>query len=158
LSSLIKAAKESPDNIKFVVIGDGQLREKLEKEIESYGLEKRVFLVGRVLNAYQYMTAFNVFVLPSVKEGFPWTILEAMSAKIPVIASNVGAMAEIIENGKNGMSVAPKKPSQISDAIKTLMEDEKLRDEITIQAHQTVIKRFNIHSMIEQYERLFSSG
>jgi glycosyltransferase involved in cell wall biosynthesis len=158
LSSLIKAAKKSPNNIKFVVIGDGQLREKLEEEIESYGLEKRVFLVGRVSRASQYMTAFDVFILPSVKEGFPWTILEAMSARIPVIASNVGAMAEIIENRKNGMSVVPKKPDQISDAIKTLMQDEKLRDEITIQAHQTVIRRFNIHSMIEQYERLFSSS
>src|SRR3989344_815778 len=90
------------EKIKFLIIGDGQERSNLESRIINYGLEKEIMLLGQIPEAFKYIKAFDIFVLPSVKEGFPWTILEAMAAKVPVIATSVGAVPEIIKNGKNG--------------------------------------------------------
>ena len=64
--------------------------------------------LGFIPDAYKYLKAFDVFVLPSVKEGFPWTVIEAMAAGVPSVATNVGAVVEIIENNKSGILVKPR--------------------------------------------------
>ena len=92
LKYLIEAAsKINDENIKFVIIGDGRERKNLEAQIEKWDLKEKVILVGRKKDAYQHIKAFDVFVLPSVKEGFPWVLLEAMAARIPIITTNAGA-------------------------------------------------------------------
>jgi glycosyltransferase involved in cell wall biosynthesis len=160
LTYLIQAAKlfyskNISSNAVFVIIGDGPERTILETEIKNNGLGDKVFLAGTLPDAYRYLTAMDIFVLPSVKEGFPWALLEAMSAKLPVIATNVGANPEIIENGKNGLLVKPGKPAEIVSALEALMADENLRRELGIQAHQTVIKKFDQNKMLEKIESLF---
>jgi len=144
------------EKIKFLIIGDGQERRGLETKIKDYNLEKEVTLLGQIPEAYKYMKAFDAFILPSVKEGFPWTILEAMAAKIPVIAANVGAVPEIIESGKNGIMVEPKNPEQIAEAIKYLMDNGHIQQEFTLQAHQTILFKFPIEKMIRETEGLFN--
>ena len=139
----------------LIIIGDGEKRKSLESKIKDYGLDKNVLLLGQIQEAYKYMKAFDVFVLPSVKEGFPWTILEAMAAKLPIVATNVGAMPEIIESQKNGILVEPKKPRQLAEAIEYLFENERIRRELGLQAHQTVLFKFPIEKMIKETETLF---
>ncbi|MEK7659544.1 MAG: glycosyltransferase family 4 protein [Patescibacteria group bacterium] len=143
------------EKIKFLIIGDGELRKSLESRIKNYGLEKEVILLCQIPKAHKFMKAFDIFVLPSVKEGFPWVILEAMAAKVPIIATSVGAMPEIIENGKNGILVEPKNPQKLAEAIKYLIENERTRDEFGIQAHQTVLFKFPVEKMVNQIEELF---
>jgi len=160
LEYLIKAAKILKSIIhdsKFIIliIGDGGKRKKLKKLIEEYDLKKEVMLFGQIPEAHKYMKAFDIFVLPSVKEGFPWTVLQAMAAKIPIVATNVGAMPEIIENNKNGILVEPKNPEELAEAIKYLMENERVRQEMALQAHQTVLFKFPIEKMIRETEELF---
>lgn len=141
----------------FVIIGDGPERENLELLITKYQLQNKVILAGRLLEAYKYLPAFDIFVLPSVKEGFPWALLEAMSAKVPVIAAAVGAVPEIIETnlpGKNGLLVPPADPQAMAEAIAELAVNERLRQELAIQAHQTVLHKFPINKMVEQIEAL----
>ncbi|OGG38043.1 hypothetical protein A2127_01735 [Candidatus Jorgensenbacteria bacterium GWC1_48_12] len=94
LEYLIEAAQQV--TAQFVIIGDGRLRPELENLIKQYKLKKKVFLAGRIPDAYKYLKAFDVFVLPSLKEGFPWIILEAIAAQIPVVATKVGALPEIL--------------------------------------------------------------
>lgn len=142
------------EKIKFLIIGDGKLRKNLELRIKNYGLEKEIILLGQIPEAFKYMKAFDIFILPSVKEGFPWIILDAMAAKIPIVATSVGAMTEIIENGRNGIMVEPKNPQQIAEAIKYLIENERVRQEIALQAHQTVLFKFPIEKMVNQIEEL----
>ena len=98
LEYLVGAAEyfSNDKDLVFFIIGDGELKPELEKMILEKGLEKKVFLLGQIPDAYRFLPAFDVFVLPSVKEGFPWTLIEAMSAKLPVIATDVGAIPEII--------------------------------------------------------------
>lgn len=156
LEYLIGAADyfKDKDNVVFFIIGEGQLRPELEKMIQENGLGKKVFLLGQIPDAYRFLPAFNVFVLPSVKEGFPWSLLEAMSAKLPVIATDVGAMSEIIDNQKNGLLVKPGDSAGLADRIKEVLENDYLKNELGIQAHQTVLFKFELDKMVEKIEEL----
>lgn len=156
LKYLIEAAEyfKNKDNVVFMIIGDGQEREELENLIEQKGLKKKVLLLGQIPDAYKLLNAFDIFVLPSVKEGFPWVVIEAMTAKLPVVATEVGAVPEIIENGKNGFIIEPARPEQIVAKIQDLLNDERLRQELGIQAHQTVLFKFSLDKMIKQIEDL----
>ena len=157
LEYLIDAANISKDqNLKFLIIGDGQERENLESKIEKYGLDKKVMFLGQIPEAHKYIKAFDIFVLPSVKEGFPWVVLDAMAAKLPIVATNVGAVPEMIENGKNGMLVEPRDSQQLAEAINYLIENERTRQELGIQAHQTALFKFPIEKMMKETEELFN--
>jgi glycosyltransferase involved in cell wall biosynthesis len=95
----------SPDII-GVIIGDGPLRAKLETQIKDLELQSHVILIGKKENAQQYLPAFDLYLSTSHKEGFPYTILEAMYAKLPIVATNVGGINEIIHSGKNGTHIS----------------------------------------------------
>ncbi len=139
---------------KLIIIGDGPEKSKLENKIITSGLQDKISLGNSIPDAYKYIKSFDIFVLPSVKEGFPWALLEAMSAKLPVIATSVGANPEIIENNKNGLLVKPRNAKAISDAITKIVSDESFKKEIGIQAHQTIIDKFNLRKMVDQIENL----
>ena len=143
-----------PNTYNLILIGDGPERENLESRIKNLELSNKIILAGRIPDAYKYLKAFDVFVLPSVKEGFPWALLEAMSARLPVIATAVGANPEIIENEKNGLIVPPANSHALAGAINRLVASEHLRRELGIQAHQTVLHRFTVRKMVEQVEAM----
>lgn len=156
LEYLIGAAEYFKDanDVVFFIIGDGELRPELEKMIRERELGKKVFLIGQIPDAYRFLPAFDIFVLSSVKEGFPWVLIEAMSAKLPVIATDVGAVPEIIDDHKNGLLVKPKDPSGLANKIKEVLENDHLRNELGIQAHQTVLFKFELDKMVQQIEDL----
>lgn len=142
LEYLIEATKTVEAN--FVIIGEGKLRPKLENLIKKYGLEDKVFLVGRIPDAYKYLKAFDAFILPSLKEGFPWIILEAMAAEVPIVATKVGAMPEILPQE---FLVEPKNPQALAKKINWMLEHPvkaKLKPEFTSQ------------KMVEGTEKLLS--
>ncbi len=156
LEYLIGAADyfKGNDDLVFFIIGDGELRPELEKMIRERGLENKVFLLGQIPDAYRFLPGLDIFVLPSVKEGFPWALIEAMSAKLPVIATDVGAIPEIIDDHKNGLLVKPKDPAGLADRIKEILENDRLKNELGIQAHQTVLFKFELDKMVKQIEDL----
>ncbi|HUO75600.1 MAG TPA: glycosyltransferase [Candidatus Paceibacterota bacterium] len=156
LPTLIAAAARISGDIRFVIVGDGPQRVELERLIADYELSSRVFLVGRVTDAARMLPAFDAFVLPSVKEGFPWALLEAMAAKVPVVATRVGAVPEMIENRVSGLLVEPSQPDLLAAAIVELLGDEHAAAERAIRAHQQVITKFTLRDMVAQYEKLFS--
>ena len=156
LEYLIEAIKFLPEKMSaiLVIIGEGRERKYLEGLIVKNNLQSKIFMIGALNNAFQYLKAFDVFVLPSVKEGFPWSLLEAMAAKLPIIATSVGAIPEVIESGKNGILIEPKNPKAIADSITTILFKDKLRQELGIQAHQTVLLKFGLDKMVKQVEEL----
>ena len=105
--ALIEAAKLLPDKICFAIVGEGELRKNLENRISELKLNHRVKLFG-FIKAYEAFPNFDIFVLPSIKEGLPFTIMESAIAGIPVIASNVGGIPEIIEDKHSGILVEQK--------------------------------------------------
>jgi len=92
---LIDAAVKLP-NYLFIILGEGPEREHLENLIKKHRLSDRFIMPGSIKNGYQYLKAFDIFVLPSVKEGLPYTILEAIAAAMPIVATNVGGIPEIL--------------------------------------------------------------
>jgi len=156
IANLLNAAEYFKNNAKvsFFIIGDGPERKNLELLITNYKLQHKVFLLGQIPNALHYLQAFDIFVLPSVKEGFPWALIEAMAARLPVIATRVGAVPEIIENGKNGFVVEPSNPAALADKIKELLASDHLQKEFPIQAHQTILFNFSEDKMVKEIETL----
>lgn len=155
LEYLIETAEyfKKKENVEFFVIGDGPERLKLENLIKIKKLEKKIFLVGRLADAHQYLPGFDIFVLSSVKEGSPWSVLEAMAAKVPVIATAVGGVSDIL-NDKNGVLVPPRKPEALAKEIMQLLADDKLRGELSIQAHQTVLFKYDLEKMVNRIEEI----
>jgi glycosyltransferase involved in cell wall biosynthesis len=152
---LVRAAASIRDAL-FVVIGDGPQRAQIEHAIDQYGVRNRFFLLGRITNAWQYVTGFDVFALPSAKEGFPWALLEAMAAKVPAVATNVGAVPEMLEDGVSGIVCEPGNATQFAQSIAQLLNNEELRQSYAINAHQQVLTKFSLRDMIAQYEKLFT--
>jgi glycosyltransferase involved in cell wall biosynthesis len=155
LEYFVEAAdKTRREDTIWCIIGDGSGRLALEKLIKEKGLTERVFLLGRREPAAQYLNAFDLFVLTSIKEGSPWSLLEAMVAKLPVIATRVGAVPEIIEDGISGYIVEPANSSQIAEKVGSLLENSSRAQEMGIQAHQRVLFAFSINVMITRIEEL----
>jgi len=142
------------EDLALVIIGDGPGRVELENLIHDCDLKDRVFLTGQIENASKYLRAFDIYVQPSLKEGFPWSVLDAMTAKLPVVATSVGAVPEMIDNGQNGLTVEPRKPGQLVSAILKLIRDDHMRSEFGIQANQKVHFNFDIETMIKKTKAL----
>jgi len=156
LKYLIEAAHLLKDkNIKFILVGEGQEKEEIENLIKNYNLSEKFVLIKPTYKDYIYLKAFDAFVLPSLKEGFPWTILEAMVAEVPVIATRVGAIPEVIDNGKNGILIDSRNPEQTKQAINKLLDDESLRNKLAKEGRKTVVEKFNLEKMVKEIEKLF---
>ena len=139
----------------FIIIGEGPERKNIENLIKKYELENIVYLAGSIPDAYKYLKAFDLFVLPSVKEGQPWTILEAMAAEIPIVATNVAGIPEMIENEKSGLLVEPADPKALSLVIKKMLVHPSLEQECVKNALTAVKEKFGTSEMVRKNEELF---
>jgi len=154
LEQLLNAVHMLPNaNFKLVIIGDGNLRAKIEQKISKYNLGQKVLLTGRLDDARRHLKAFDIYIQPSLKEGFPWAVLEAMGAGLPIIATSVGAIPEIIKDRQNGLLVSPGQPDQLADKIRELT-DSGLREKLGQQAFETVSSQFSLEHMIEEIKSL----
>ena len=142
--------------LKTIIIGDGEERKKLEALIQQRGLENAVHLIGFMPNAAQYLKAFDLFVLSSLKEGLPYTILEAMHAGVPVVGSRVGGIPDLVEQEGTGIIVPPKTPIALSNAIKQLLDDKALRQKFGKQAQRRAQEKFSFDAMIAATVRLYN--
>ena len=107
-------------------------------------------IISNISNASKYLKNFDIFVLPSLKEGLPYVILEAGLAGLPIIASNVGGIPEIIKNGKEGLLVPPANPEELAVAIKKLIEDKTLRENLAKNLHEKIKKEFSLEKMLKE--------
>lgn len=107
----------------LVIVGEGERREKLQERVNRYRLQNNIFLVGRIDEASKYLKAFDIFTLTSITEALPYVILEAGSAGLPVIASGVGGIPEIITDMVSGILVRPKEPDEIVKALDFLLKN-----------------------------------
>ncbi|MDP3902077.1 MAG: glycosyltransferase family 4 protein, partial [bacterium] len=99
-------------------------------------------------DASRYLKNFDIFALPSIKEGLPYVILEAGLAGLPVVASNIGGIPEIIEDGKSGLLTPPKNSEALTEAIKRLIDDKNLRDTLAANLHEKIKTEFSVEKML----------
>lgn len=160
LSYAIKAMKKLKEKIGaekfvFVVIGEGEERGALEKLIQEVNLQDEVFLVGKKEEASLLLHAFDVFILPSTKEGLPYVILEAGMAELPVVASAVGGIPEIVEDMKSGILVKSKHEDEIALALEFLLVNPQKRAEFGEKLKEYVAENFSLERMVEEISRLY---
>ena len=149
-------AEQRRESFKFIIIGEGKQRKKLECLIKKYNLQNIVFLLGRIPNAQKYLKAFDVFVLPSLKEGFPWVILEAITGEVPIIATNVGAIPEIIENNKQGFLTESGNSQNLAKKIQDIVQNPELQNKF-VQLSKDKLKSFSKEKMLEETKKVILS-
>lgn len=156
IDSFITAIKPlaNKDEVRIVIIGEGPERPKLEELITTLGLENTVILKGEIAKASTYLKAFDLFVLPSRKEGFPYVLLEAMQAGLPILATDVGGNSEALGAGC-GMIVPSDSPSHLTTAIRELMANKDLREKLANQA-LSQSKIYSLERMLEQTAEVYS--
>jgi glycosyltransferase involved in cell wall biosynthesis len=150
------ALKAQP-NALFVVAGDGPDRPALEALIRELGLQQHLTLLGRQENMPAFYASLDVLVLSSRIEGLPMALLEGMASGLPVVATAVGEVPQVIENGRSGRIVAPGNYEALAAAIIQILEDGRLRQSFGINAMNRVADQFSAAKMTAEYVRLYSS-
>jgi glycosyltransferase involved in cell wall biosynthesis len=125
VSALPAILAQYPDTY-VLVVGEGYLRPDLEAQAQELGVESRLLLVGYHANVVDYLRASDMFVLPSLFEGMPLSILEAMGAGLPVIATAVDGTPEVVIDGETGLLVPPADPEALAQAVNRLLDDRQL--------------------------------
>jgi len=138
----------------FVIMGEGEERKNLEEIIRNNNLEDSVFLIGNVKNASSYLKALDIFTLTSITEALPYAILEAGKAGVPIIASNVGGISEIIDDMRSGILLQPKKPKEISDAIEYYINHPDKKEIFSKLLKEKIDKEFSLEKMVSETIKL----
>ncbi len=157
--TFIRAAKEilsSIPGISFLLVGDGPDRQRLEKLADELGLREKFLFLGFQEHVQAFLRSFDIFVLPSVHEGFGLTILEAMAMQKPVVATAVGGIPEVVANGESGILVTPQNPQGLAEAILTLLQERSKATEMGKKGRKIVEERFTLERMLKETEEVYS--
>ncbi len=160
LQYLIEAAsllKGQYDNLKFLLVGDGSLVNELKEQAREKGVFKNVIFAGSRRDISAFLSRFNIFVMPSVKEGLPNSLLEAMAMGKPVIAAGVGGIPEVINNGVNGLLVPPGDAGRLAESIKRLIENEGMAAGMGQAARDFIAENYSIKSTALKWQSLYVS-
>lgn len=142
----------------LVIVGDGPLKEHLKKAAKEMGIEKDVKFLGFRSDINRLMRLFDVFVLSSFMEGVPLTILEAMGAGKPVIATNVGGNREVVLEDKSGILVPCGYPERIETAIMRLFINKKMAAQMGDEGRRLAEEKFSLESMTENYFKIYKEA
>jgi L-malate glycosyltransferase len=159
---LIEAARLVLDkypNVTFVIVGGEKVeggRKELEDLSTELGIREKVVFTGSRPDALQVMAGFDLFVLPSVWEGFGIVFLEAMALGKPVIGTNVGGIPEVVQDGVTGYLVEPRNPPQLADKMLQLLNDETTRRQMGIKGRQRVKELFDIKIQVNKIEQIYA--
>ena len=154
----IKAlAKLNKENIPALVCcaGEGSERNNLEKLAEKMGVSENIRFLGIRKDVKQLLKAADVFIMPSLYEGLSIAMLEAMSMELPIIASNVGGAAEVIEDGKSGFLIPPADADALAEKLIILANNEQLRHNIGKQARKRIVKNYSLRKQALALEGLY---
>lgn len=151
LPSVVRACPQ----VRLVLVGDGPMRAELAQQATALGVHDRVSFLGERQDVERLLPAFDVFTLPSVSEGMPMTILEAMHACRPVVATSVGGVPEVVADGVTGLLVAPRDPAALAAALIRLLGDATLRRAMGRSGRERVEAQFTAAAMVSATDQLF---
>lgn len=135
------------------LLGDGELRQEIEAYAEELGIREKVIFHGSQSDVYPYLHNADLFLLPSKFEGMPMTIIEAMGAGLPIVASAVGGVPDMLCNGESAMLV-PCEAEAVAAAVQTLLEDEQLRKRFGTAAKEKSMQ-FSAETMAQAYYDIY---
>lgn len=154
LKAMPELIKTFPD-ITLVIAGMGDYENQLKKEANEIGVDKNTLFIGPRLDMPELLKLFDLYVLPSLSEGLPMVLLEAMAAGCPIIATKVGGIELAITDGENGLLIEPRNSQLLTKNIITLLNDNKLRASIIKNGYRIFKEKFSAQIMMERYEKLY---
>ncbi len=157
LLDAVARVQERTPAIRLLLVGDGDLRGDLEAQARSLGLSETVTFAGHRTDVPKALAVFDVFVLPSLWEGMPNVVLEAMAAGLPVVATAVGGTPEVVVDGVTGFLVPPRDPDALAEAITRLLRDPDLRRKMGQAGQKRIEQHFSIEETVRQTEALYEA-
>ncbi len=152
LEAVRSLSKLRPD-IKLVLVGDGEERPRIGAFIKEHSLVSNVRALGTRTDVARLLSAADVFLLSSISEGIPLTIIEAMAAGIPVISTDVGGVSEMVTHGVTGLLAPPKSPDAIAEQILAVSSDASLRTNLIENARAKAYETFSLDGMLDAYRQ-----
>jgi glycosyltransferase involved in cell wall biosynthesis len=155
---LIEAMRKVTDGghaISCVLVGGGKHLELLKFHARAAGLGKDILFPGFCSDVGRVLEAFDLYVLPTLDEGFGISVIEAMAAGLPVIATSVDAIPEVIQDGKNGLLVPANDPLALANRIEYLYRNVAVRDELSKEGKETVLQKFSAEVGVRKLEGLY---
>jgi sugar transferase (PEP-CTERM/EpsH1 system associated) len=141
----------------LLIVGDGPLRSHLEARVRELGLRESVQFLGTQDDIPRILSQMDVFVLASREEGLPMSVLEAMAAGVPVVATPVGGVPQLIEHGKTGLLVPPGDSVTLANAVMQLIEDKENTFTMVQNATDLVATHYDASDMVQRYEKLYDT-
>jgi glycosyltransferase involved in cell wall biosynthesis len=148
-------ALRSLEGVTGVIVGDGPQRAELEALAERLGVSERLVITGWQDDARSYLSTFDVYCLPSRFEGFPLAVVEAMLAGLPIVACDVGSVAEAIHDGATGLLVPPDDENALDAALRRVLDDPELATRLGEQARALATEQFTADRMVRAFEDLY---
>jgi sugar transferase (PEP-CTERM/EpsH1 system associated) len=153
-----KLRREQPDStLKLLIVGDGSERTHLETFVAEQGLNGAVVFTGLRHDVPRLLGAMNVFALSSLSEGMPITVLEAMAARLPVVATNVGALPELVEEGSTGFLTAPQDAEAMANRLARVSQNPEMASSFGSRARQKVEREFSLDQILRRYADLYAA-
>lgn len=146
--------KEGLD-VSALIVGDGELDAALKQEARGLQISDRVIFTGNRSDTPQLYSAMDVFVLPSQQEAFPMVLIEAMACGVPVVATRVGDVADIVEPGVTGLLVDTRDAAALQTAIGKILSDEAVARRMSAAAQARAVERFSSAAMAQQYRAIY---
>ena len=142
-------------DIFLVIVGSGYLKNNLNDQVGRLGIRDKVTFIDYLKDIGLFYSGIDIFVLPSVSEGFPNVILEAMFYQKPIIASCVGDIPEVIENGVSGLLVSPREEKELAEALKLLVRDKDLARKLATGSKRKIMEDFSLDKMVNSFSHLY---
>jgi glycosyltransferase involved in cell wall biosynthesis len=154
LQAFARSAPQFPD-ARLLIVGDGILRKSLENEAQTLGIADRVYFLGWREDIASVMASLDVFLAPSLWEGFGLVLLEAMGQAAPIIATQVSAIPEIVADGETGLLVPPRDVDALADALTRLLSDKPLRQHMGLLGQDRLETHFSAARMVDETAALY---
>ncbi len=142
-------------NAKLILLGDGHLLSNMKKMAAGLGIDSSVDFRGHVNSVTDFLHITDIFVLPSLQEGMPNSLLEAMACGLPVIASKIGGVVDVVEDGKSGILFEAGDVSGLASAMIRLLKDTELRQRLGAEARKRIVDNFSIDGIADEYIKLY---
>lgn len=155
LLKAMPAIIEEFSDITLVIAGIGECERELKREVNDLGIATNTMFIGARLDMQEVLKVYDLYVLPSLYEGLPMVLLEAMAAGSPIVATDVGGNSMAIEHGVNGSLVESMNPTILAQEVISLLKDKNLREQYVKNGYVIFRKKFSARTMTEQYEKLY---
>lgn len=141
----------------YLIAGSGDFQSALMDEAARVGVSERVVFAGARKDVPALMSASDIFILPTLTEALPTVLAEAMAASLPILASRVGGVPEMVEDGINGKMVAPADPQQLANACTDMLRDPDALVKMGLAGRQIVEEKFNVRVQVDKLQALYQS-